>query len=339
MMKNMLLYRITNPGNAALLNDWQALHNKLVDHKAALPTGSQWRGIGFVEPAKPFCDEMVWSGHSSSCLFTVMFHERQLSSATINEYVQARVGKIEEREQRKCYRKEIAQIKDDVIATLMPKAFIKHSHVNMIVVGDLLIVGASTAKKAEDCLDQLRHATGSLAVRPLSFKQPAEQWLLDLARDDDMGILKRGDQAKLVDGYKNTAVFKGIDLGDDEPQAYMVENGFRPAELLVSFDENMTLRITDQLIFKAIKFTDLVINQSKQDSGGDPAAEQDGMLTIFLGAVTHLINHLIEQLGEDVGKVVTDQDLAELKSMADDYMDEHNATLVQPEDELEDEDF
>lgn len=337
MLKNMMLYRITNAGHAAILNDWELLAPMLAKKPANLPTGSQWRGIGFAPPAAAVNDHMVWSGADGSQLFAVQFHERQLPGATIKEHVNARVAKIEEREQRKVYRKEVAQIKDEVEAALLPRAFIKHSHVWMIVSGDLLIVGSSSAKKAEDCLCELRSALGSLAVRPLSFKSPAEAWLTELAKHNKLGLVKRSDQAKLVDSHGSTVVFKGVDLDGEEPQEYL-SNGFRVAEMLVTYDQNMELRITDQMIFKAIKFADIVFDNVKADSDGDPAALLDGNLVIFMQSAKALINDLIEHLGEDVPKPVTDADLKQLADMGKAYMDEHRATPVGLDDS-DDEDF
>lgn len=305
MIKNMMLYRLTSLASIELLNSWIHLDDALSNHPAHLPAGSQWRGVGFTDPASGLRsdDSMVWAASEGSILFTVTFHERQLPGATIKEHVQSRVAKIEEREQRKIYRKEVAQIRDEVEAELLPRAFIKHSHVDMLVKGDLLIVGTSSAKRAEDCLDLLRGAMGSLNVRPIAYKIPAEQMLLQIARENTVENLCRGDQVKLVDLDKNTVVFKGVDLGEDEPQTYMT-SGFNPTELLVTMGSTMQMKMTDQLIFKSIKFDDMVFDEAKADADGDPAALLDGNILVFGGAVRELINTLDDAFGEDAPKLV-----------------------------------
>lgn len=305
MMKNMMLYRLTSLASIDLLNSWIHLDDALSNHPAHLPAGSQWRGVGFTDPAPGLrSDEcLVWTAPEDYILFTVTFHERQLPGATIKEHVQSRVAKIEEREQRKIYRKEVAQIRDEVEAELLPRAFIKHSHVDMLVKGDLLIVGTSSAKRAEDCLDLLRGAIGSLNVRPITYKIPAEQMLLQIAREDTVDNLSRGDQVKLVDLDKNTVVFKGVDLGEDEPQTYMT-SGFNPTELLVTMGSTMQMKMTDQLIFKSIKFDDMVFDQVKADADGDPASLLDGNILVFAGAVCELITTLDEAFGEGRPKLV-----------------------------------
>lgn len=307
MLKNMMLYRLTSQASIELLNDDVELNDVLLKKPAYLPTASQWRGMGFTDPAPGLRsdDSMVWMNSNSGNLFTVSFHERQLPGSTIKEHVAARVRKIEEREQRKIYRKEVAQIRDEVEAELLPRAFIKHSHVDMLVKGNLLIVGTSSAKRAEDCLALLREVMESLNVRPLNLSTPSDELLNSIAQQDAVEGLIRGDQVKLVDMEKNAVTFKGVDLASEEPQTYMQE-GFRPTELQVYLGDDVEMKLTDQLIFKSIKFADTMFDEVKADSDGDPAALLDGNLMIFSDMVHKLVGVLIDHFGEDEPKLVED---------------------------------
>jgi len=305
MLKNMLLYRILDPHHVALLNDWGELATALAEVPAKLPTGSQWVTIGFDKPASQISEELVWSG-SGVNLFTIVIHERQLPGATIRDHVQERVNKIETREMRKCYRKEIAQIKDDVVAALLPKAFIKHSAINMLVIDDLLVIGASSAKKAEDCLVTLRQALGVLSVRPLTLKTPADTWLTDLMRstDTDDEETNRGpftllDVAKLANSTKDTVTFKGVDLDDTEPQLYLGQ-GFFVQELGLALKGEFYFKVTSQLIFKGLKFSDMQLEQVASDAAGDPGANLDGTLVILVSAIKDLVQAMVDRVGEEV---------------------------------------
>ncbi|EQC0118200.1 TPA: recombination-associated protein RdgC [Pseudomonas aeruginosa] len=303
MFRNMMFYRVTNPDHVATLNDWEGLGALLAELPAREPTGSQWRALGFDLPAPRLSDELVWSAPSGANLFTLYVHERQLTGATIREHVAARVEKIESREQRKCYRKELAQIRDEVEAELLPRAFIKHSVINMLVIGNLLVVESSSAKKAEDALDALRRAMDSLSVRPLTFKVEPSAWLTEIMRSNAYDNLKRLDAAKLVNSEKDVVTFKGVNLDDEEPQSYL-NNAFRVAELLVAFswegEDQMYFKVSDQLIFKSIKFDDLVLGEIGKDSDGDPATTLDASLAILVGTIQRLVGTLADQLGEDL---------------------------------------
>lgn len=305
MLKSMLLYRIIDPRHIALLNNWEELAEALAEMPAALPTGSQWLCVGFDKPAPTISDELVWSGHGGCTMSTVYFHERQLPGATIRDHLHERIRKVEDREQRKCYRKEIAQMKDDVIAMLLPKAFIKHTAVNIIVKDNLLIVGTSSAKRAEDCLSVLRSAIGSLSVRPFTPKIMPDAWLTELmqGRHADESKLTILDAARLVNSTKDTVAFKGVDLSDEEPQAY-IDQGFKVAEIALALkdgdDETLFFRVTEQLIFKQIKFADFLADRVLTDANSESAALIDGNLFLFLSEVDRLIDAITELGGEDL---------------------------------------
>lgn len=347
MLKNMMLYRITSNESILLLNDHVELDEKLSEFPARLPEGSQWRQFGFTDPgdsARPDDPSMVWSGPNNITLLTVTFHDRQLTAATVREHVQGRVAKIEEREQRKIYRKEWAQIRDEVEAELLPRAFIKHSHVDILVAGDLLIVGTSSAKKADDCLGVLRDAMESLNVKPLTLKVGGGEVTTRIARDNLVPGFNRGDQVKLVDAEKNAVTFKGVDLGEDEPQTYM-EQGFHAAELLIE-SADMQFKLTDQLVFKSIKFADGTFDEVKADSDGDPAALIDGNLLIFTHNVGKVVGHLTEGFGEDIPKRITgtrddagvlDGLLAPIKNGGELYINDELVASVSPGDDEFDE--
>lgn len=315
MLKAMLLYRILDPLHIKLLNDWERLADTLAECPAKQPTGSQWGTRGFDKPSPTFSDQLVWSGEGDSTLFTVYFHERQLTGANIRDHLLERIHKVESREQRSCYRKEIAQMKDEVIAELLPKAFIKHSAVQMIVKGNLLIVGTSSAKRAEDCLATLREAIGSLSVRPFTTKLAPELWLTDLMRSAVTSDLKLLDSAKLTNSVKDVVTFKGVDLTDDEPQAYLGQ-GFHVAALALNLLDEFYFVVTDQLIFKSMKFSDILMDRVLDDSQGDGAAIIDGNLILILDAVDKLIE-AITALSEEELPVRKEDHLANLDIVAE----------------------
>ena len=304
MLKNMMLYRIVDPEHAAILLNAKALTEALAEMPASEPTGSQWRTLGFDKPAPLISSELVWCPTAGVTLFTVYLNERQLPGSAIQDYVSERVRKIEERELRKCYRKEIAQMKDDAVAALLPKAFIKHSTINIVVTGNLLIIGTSSAKKAEDCLCLLRDAMESLSVRPLTLKVPADSMLTDLMRSGGSGSLKVLDSAKLANGTKDVVTFKGIELDGDEPQNY-INGDFSVTELALMLDETMQFKVTSQLIFKSIKFSDMITMSLADDAQGDPAANLDGSLLILVDHANRLVRALVDMVGEDVPVRVT----------------------------------
>ncbi|WP_410965022.1 recombination-associated protein RdgC, partial [Salmonella sp. SAL04286] len=83
-----------------------------------------------------------------------------------------KVDEIEAQQMRKVYKKERDQLKDEIVQTLLPRAFIRRSSTFAAIAPSLglILVDSASAKKAEDLLSTLREALGSLPVRPLSVK-------------------------------------------------------------------------------------------------------------------------------------------------------------------------
>lgn len=306
MMKSMLLYRITAE-SAKVLNNHAALTLALEKRQERLPEGSQWRTLGFAPPAPSINDNLVWNGQGNVNLFCLKIHKRDLSSATVKEYVAKKVRKVEERESRKIYRKEYAQFKEEVEAELLPKAFIKHSAILMMVVGDLLVVGASTFKNAEDALSTLRDAMGSLGVRPFTTKVTPEEWLTKrLMQHGKLGSLVRGDSVKMANEAKDVVTFKGVDLSDDEPQNYTYQ-GFRVKEITLDMDGEVFFKLTDGLIFKGMKFSEVKLHSARRDTDGDLAATVDADIILFTDTITRIVDSLVVNVGELRG---TEKELA-----------------------------
>lgn len=301
MIKSMLLYRVTNQLHVNLLNDYVELGEKLATKPEAFPTGSQWQRSGFAPLNPDVNEDLVWVAPGGVSVLTYMIHERALTGATVREYVLARGKKLEEREGRKVYKKEYAQIKDEVVAELLPKAFIKHKRIQILVMGNLLVIGATTAKVAEQVLCDLRECLDGLAVVPYTTKVAPAQWLGDLTAHKK-GQLIAGDSAKLVNDVKDTVSFKGVDLSDDEPQTYR-ENGFFVKELGMWFGNEMYFKVTDTLIFKGIKFAEDLLRVSRQDADGDVAALQDADIMLISDSIRKLLASIEIEIGEEVPKM------------------------------------
>lgn len=326
MFKALLVYRITSAQSRLILNDPEQLAELLAEKPAYLPEGSVWGTRGF-KSATSINDELVYTSDRVN-LINVLFHERMLPGATIREKVDERARKIEERESRKCYAKERAQIKDEVVAELLPKAFIKHTQVPMLICGSLLLVCASSVKRAEDCLDLLRSAMGKLSIKPISFKVGLSPWMTDLARGAD-GPFVMGERAKLVDSEKSVVTVKDVAVVDNQDVEAHLDSGFyvSEAELFWYSDGENLIRIilNEKVIIKGIKFNDILLSQSKADSDGDEAAYFDASFVIFTRYIRHMLNDLIDQVGEDVPKDAENEPEEELAEAAKAFVDNAKA--------------
>ena len=108
-------------------------------------------------------------GYTMLCL---QKEDRILPASVINEALIDRVESLEAKEGRKIFRKERLQLKDDVVAELLPKAFTKRQKIFGYICPKerLLVLNTSSQNQAETFLSFLRNTLGSLPVVPAGTK-------------------------------------------------------------------------------------------------------------------------------------------------------------------------
>ena len=78
----------------------------------------------------------------------------------MRDALKEKVDEIEAQQMRKVYKKERDQLKDEIVQTLLPRAFIRRSSTFAAIAPSLglILVDSASAKKAEDLLDAARSA-------------------------------------------------------------------------------------------------------------------------------------------------------------------------------------
>ncbi len=99
----------------------------------------------------------------------------------VRDALKEKVDEIENEQMRKVYKKERDQLKDEIVQAFLPRAFIRKSATFAAIAPaqGLILVDASSPKRAEDLLSTLREAIGSLPVRPLTVKIAPSATLTD----------------------------------------------------------------------------------------------------------------------------------------------------------------
>ena len=167
---------------------------------------------GFIK--NPSTDELVTTLRTgwSLCLRT---DEKILPNEVVNKIVGERIADIEEKQDRQVYRKERLQIRDDVIAELLPIAFIKtrHTHIYYCAAERLLIVGAGSSGAADNAIGMLREALGSLSAVALRIDELTYQLTYRINRlatghGLDLGKFGLGNYLQLQGSDGQTLSFK-----------------------------------------------------------------------------------------------------------------------------------
>ena len=166
--RNLLVYRLTQD----LQLDADSLE-KALGEKPARPCASQeLTTYGFTAPFGKGPDAPLVHVSQDFFLISARKEERILPGSVVRDALKEKVDEIEAQQMRKVYKKERDQLKDEIVQTLLPRAFIRRSSTFAAIAPSLglILVDSASAKKAEDLLSTLREALGSLPVRPLSVK-------------------------------------------------------------------------------------------------------------------------------------------------------------------------
>lgn len=272
------------------------------------PSATAWRSAGLVSPVTD-SDALFHTVQHGTYLLAVQFNERILPGKVRDEHLRERIASVEEREGRKVYRKEYAQLRDEVEAQLLPKAFIRRSNVYVMFTGkNKMFVFTSSAKRSDETLAVLRDALpfDTAKCRLLDTVDTPDSLLRSVAEDniphpDSSSVRFEADDAAVLHGSeKRTIRVKDRDIYGDEVQE-LIASGYTPSELRMTYGEDgaaegdrlLTFTLNDKLFFKRIQFTEFAMESASE------AQDEDDARSIF-NAFTMLVSHYYSALVNDV---------------------------------------
>ncbi len=295
--RNLLVYRLTQD----LQLDAEKLEAALAS-KPARPCASQELATyGFVAPLGKGADAPLVHASQDFLLIAARKEERILPGSVVRDALKEKIDEIEEQQMRKVYKKERDQLKDEIVQTFLPRAFIRRNMTFAAIAPQqgLILVDASSPKKAEDLLSTLREALGSLPVRPLSVKVAPTatftDWMKNQQASNGLQLL---DECELRDTHEDGGIVrcKRQDLGSDEVQNHLAA-GKLVTKLSLAWSDKLSLLIDDKLALKRLRFEDLLQDQAEQDGGDDALAQQDASFTLMMLTFVEFLPQLIEALG------------------------------------------
>ncbi|MDE3735093.1 MULTISPECIES: recombination-associated protein RdgC [Pseudomonas] len=295
--RNLLVYRLTQDLNI----DAEALEAALAT-KPARPCASQeLTTYGFVAPFGKGADAPLVHVSEGFLLVAARKEERILPGSVVRDALKEKVDQIETEQMRKVYKKERDQLKDEIVQTFLPRAFIRKSATFAAIAPaqGLILVDASSPKRAEDLLSTLREAIGSLPVRPASVKiaptATLTTWVKTQEAASDFYVL---DECELRDTDEEGGVVrcKRQDLTSDEIQLHLT-SGKLVTQLSLAWQDKLSFILDDKLVIKRLRFEDLLQEKAEQDGGDDALSQLDASFTLMMLTLVEFIPQLFEALG------------------------------------------
>lgn len=290
MIKNAKIYTLTKPVK---------ITNEQLQEQAFVPvTSGQFDSMGFVAP-RGFADDQLIVCEQGYSLLNVKLQTKILPAPAIQKELQARVDKIEQRENREVYRKERIELKDDVLADMLPRAFTKDARTAVIIDWDnhLVIIDTTSNSHAESILNMLREALGSLAVIPLITNLSPHHVMTERLIDMDRHFISYyGSKLKIAsaDG-ETTHSYKHQEFNCPEIVGWL-QAGMYVKELEI-LTKHVNATITDNLTLKGIEFTDALREQADAMEPDTAELETKAALIVTASALSAFILALIAELG------------------------------------------
>ncbi len=302
LFKNLIAYRIGAGWSAPSL----AALEEALQGAAFQPCGpTEPLSVGWVSPRGQEHGAMAEAidGH---WILRLAVERRVVPASTIRGELEARCKAIEAEQGRKPGRKEKRDLKDEIVQTLMPRAFTKRSMHWLWLHPEerLLVVGAASTRGAEavlqpivDLMADLRHV---MPISPLhTAMSPAaamSEWLSTqeppqgFAIERELELKDPGEERSVVRYARHHLALEEI--------GQHIREGKLPTRLAMNWEDRLSFVLTDTMALKRLALSEV--------DKAPPGEERfDADVAITTGELGGLIAGLIEALGGEAPPAMT----------------------------------
>ncbi|HXH01208.1 MAG TPA: recombination-associated protein RdgC [Xanthomonadaceae bacterium] len=278
--RNLSMFRF--PAATAL----DALDAQLQRHRLKPVAGHEPLSRGFVAPLGEAAVEDDAATETAlthridrSLWLTLGMEERLLPPAVIDDQLGRRLAALERREGRPPGSRTRRRLKDDLVAELLPRAFVRPRRIDALIDLQHHVVAVDTASRvqAEALIGELRHALGSFPALPLNPQRAPRTvltgWMAGERLPDGLML---GEECELRDPTDFGAVVKCLrhDLQADEIVRHL-RSGKQVARLGLVLDAKLTFVLGEDLVVRKLKFLDGAVDALEGTDRGDVRAELD----------------------------------------------------------------
>lgn len=291
--KNLQIYRVPAPWPLSR----EALEEQLA-RKPFQPCGSQdLETRGWTAPVG---GEGLVHSVGGQWLISLGVEAKLLPSSVVKQVAEEKAEDIEAAQGYKPGRKQMKELKEQVMQELLPRAFTRRRRVFAWIdpQDGWLVVDAPSPARAEDVLETLRQSLDSFPLALVRTERaPASamaEWLA--AGEGPAGFsIDQDCELRAVTEDKAAVRYVRHTLEGEEVKAHL-SAGKLPTRLALTYAERVSFVLTDKSEIKRIQFLDLV--QEQLEGAGESAAELfDAHFALMTGELRRLIPAVVDSLG------------------------------------------
>lgn len=299
-----------------LRDDLDQLDRALAQAALVPVAPSQLASYGFAPPLAPVDGQEPSYVHrvDDAARITLAGEEKILPPAVVKRELAKRLKVIEERDGRAPGGRTRRQLAEDIVAELLPQAFIKPVHTDAYFdfSRNFIAVDASGRRTAETLVSSVRHAAGTFPAVPLNAKLPPRAVLTGWISGGDIpGELSLGGECELRDPAEDGAVVRiqNLELSGEEVQHHL-QSGMKCVRLALCWQGHVSFVLGEDLVLRKLKFLDGAVDQLEQLEHDDLNAELDARFALMSMELRGVFDTLakafrIESVGEDKAAAAT----------------------------------
>jgi len=295
--KNLLTYRMTQDVSLTC----EALEAALRSKPARKPESQVLQTVGFISPSSKNPEAPLAHKVEGVYLLALRTYDRLLPPSAVADELAEKVEEIETSQARKVYKKEKDQLKDEIIQSMLPRAFIrkKTTYAALDLVNKLIFVNTSSAIAAETLLSTLREVVGSLPVRPVTVKIAPTATFTDWVKNGQAAenfYVLNNCTLKDPDEDGGEINVKNQDLTSDEIKQ-LIASGKVVTKISLAYKDLVSFSLNDKLSVQGLRFESLLQEKAVQDGGDEKDGQFDASFLLMMATLNEVVPQLLTVLG------------------------------------------
>lgn len=248
--------------------------------------------------ATPFDDDNgplvhAVNGYIMICL---QIEEKILPATVVRQELNEKIKSIEAEQDRKVRQKEKLSLKDEVVLTLLPRAFTKFTRVHAYIdtKNQWLVVNTTNASKTEQFINMFKKSVTD-HVRPFNLKKVSPiitHWLKTQDYPNTFAIEKA---CVLQDPNQQTRIIRcqHQDLFASGIQA-LIKDGCAAKQLALSWEDRVHFVLADEFSLRSVQYQDDVLSQADEMGIETKNQQFDADFAIMTLTLSKLFSDLLD---------------------------------------------